>query len=211
MDVGDTLQRRRKELGLTLREVAEKVGVSEGTVSRWESGDITNMRRDKIKAISDVLRVSPLLILGLQDSVPLPHATKFPEILEIGKSTFPLFSGIACGEPIYMEETIQCYVSVTTNIRADFVLRAVGDSMSPGIRAGDLVFIRSQPMVNNGEVAAVAIGESATLKRVYWYQQSKTLVLRPDNPEYQEMVYDETTLETVRILGKAVAYQRDVR
>ena len=209
MEIGEMLQQRRKELGLTMAEIAEKVNVSEGTISRWESGEIQHMKRDKIKLLAEALRISPLAIMGISPKEELP-IRRYREIMEIGKKTFPLFSGIACGEPILMNETIECYVSSTTDLQADFVLRAVGTSMEPGICDGDLVFIRSQPSVDNGHVAAVAIGDSATLKRVYWYQQSQTLILRADNPRVSEMVYSDISLEEVRILGKAVALQRNV-
>lgn len=66
MDVKDIIRNRRLELGMTLKQVADAVGVSEGTVSRWESGDIDNMRRDRIAALSKVLRIDPLIIMGME-------------------------------------------------------------------------------------------------------------------------------------------------
>jgi repressor LexA len=209
MDIGEMLQQRRKELGLTMAEIAEKVNVSEGTISRWESGEIQNMKRDKINSLAKALHISPLAIMGISPKEE-PPVKRYREIMEIGKKTFPLYSGIACGEPLLMDENIECYISSTTELQADFVLRAVGSSMEPGIHDGDLVFIRSQPSVDNGQVAAVAIGDSATLKRVYWYQQTQTLILRADNPRVGEMVYSGPSLEEIRILGRAVALQRDV-
>ena len=210
MDVGKLLANRRKELDLTLHDVAEYVGVTDSTILRWETGNIQNMKRDKIKLISEILKVSPMAIMGWEEGeIPNPAQT-FPQLLEIGKKKFPLYSGIACGEPIIMNETIETYVSSTTGLRADFVIRAVGESMQPGIHDGDLVFIRSQPLVENGEIAAVAIGDEATLKRVYWYASDSIIILRPDNPAFKEMVYKGPDLEEVHILGKAIAYQRDV-
>lgn len=63
MAVKDIIKQRRTELGLTLLDIAKQVGVSEGTVSRWESGDISNMRRDKIVALSNALKISPAVIM----------------------------------------------------------------------------------------------------------------------------------------------------
>ena len=65
-EIRDVLRNRRLELHLTMKQIADAVGVSEGTVSRWESGDIDNMRRDKIAALSKVLSLDPLVIMGLQ-------------------------------------------------------------------------------------------------------------------------------------------------
>ncbi len=66
MDVKNIIKNRRLELGLTMKEVADACGVSEGAVSRWESGEVNNMRRDRIYALSQVLQISPLLILGIE-------------------------------------------------------------------------------------------------------------------------------------------------
>lgn len=69
--VGELLKKRRAELSLTQRQVANQVGVTEATISRWESGDIDNMRRDKIASLANALSVSPLLIMGIDDAEPL--------------------------------------------------------------------------------------------------------------------------------------------
>ena len=76
MALKDDLKQRRIELNLTMAEVANKVGVSEATISRWESGDIANMRRDKIVLLSKALQVSPSFIMGLEDST---HNTQEPD------------------------------------------------------------------------------------------------------------------------------------
>ena len=70
MEVKDILKNRREELGLTMKEVAEKVGVSEGTISRWESGEISNMKRDKIVALANALQISPAVIMGWEIDEP---------------------------------------------------------------------------------------------------------------------------------------------
>ena len=64
MEVKDIISRRRQELGLTMKDVATFVGVSEGTVSRWESGDIDQMKRSRIERLAECLQISPLVILG---------------------------------------------------------------------------------------------------------------------------------------------------
>jgi repressor LexA len=69
-NINNRLRERRKELGLTMKEVASAVGVSEGTVSRWESGNIANMGRDKIYALSKILKMSTAEIMGIEDEAP---------------------------------------------------------------------------------------------------------------------------------------------
>lgn len=99
-----------------------------------------------------------------------------------------------------------------TDIRADFCLRACGDSMiNARIYDGDIVFIREQPMVEKGEIAAVIINDEATLKRVYYYPEQNKIILNPENPAYEPFVYVGEELNSIRILGKAIAFQSDVR
>ncbi len=119
---------------------------------------------------------------------------------------------VACGEPIYADEDRESYVMAGTDINADFCLTAQGDSMvGARILDGDIVFCRQQDIVENGEIAAVLIGDEATLKRVYYYPENKMLVLRAENPKYKEFVYKNEELDEIRILGKAIAFQSDVR
>lgn len=130
----------------------------------------------------------------------------------IKRHKIPLLGEIACGEPIYADEDRESYVEAGTDVRADFCLRAKGDSMiNARILDGDIVFIRSQPSVENGEIAAVIIDDEATLKRVYYYPESGKLVLNPANPAFEPFVYVGEELNQIRILGKAVAFQSDVK
>ena len=87
----------------------------------------------------------------------------------------------------------------------DFALRCHGDSMiEAGIRDSDLVYIRTQPEVEDGEIAAVRIGDEATLKRVYY--DGESLTLQPCNSAYRARTYRGQELENIRIEGKAVGY-----
>jgi repressor LexA len=209
--IGERIKEARLMKSLTLDDIAGEIGVAKSTIQRYENGLIRNPKIPVLDAIANALGVNPAWLAGrnVPREIPL-KSVQYPQVMEIGTQTFPLFSGIACGEPMLMDDTVETYISITTRIRADFVLRAVGSSMEPGIHDGDLVFIRSQPAVENGEVAAVAIEDEATLKRVYWYPEKEMLILRPDNPQYKERYLYGDEAETVRILGRAVALQRDV-
>ena len=122
-----------------------------------------------------------------------------------------MLGDIACGEPIYASEDRESYIMAGTDINADFCLRAKGDSMiGARILDGDIVFIKKAPTVNNGEIAAVIIGDEATLKRIYYYPQKGKLILQAENPKYEPLVYIGEELNEIRILGKAVAFQSDV-
>lgn len=78
------------------------------------------------------------------------------------------------------------------------------------IKDGDIVFCVEQSMVDNGEIAAVIIGDEATLKRVYYYPEKGKLVLQAENPKYEPFVYVGEELNQIRIIGKAVAFQSDI-
>lgn len=206
MNIGDIMRVRRQELGLTLEEVGNYVGVGKSTVRKWEHGDIENMKRDKIALLSKILKLSPLTFItgeveyGTPDNIiPLPKMKKIP-----------LLGTIACGEPILAAENIEALINADENLNADFALRCKGDSMiNARIFDGDIVYIREQPDVENGEIAAVLIDEEATLKRVYKYPSK--VVLRPENPLYDDMIYSKEEMNEVRILGKAVAFLSAVR
>lgn len=204
-------EKRRKELGLTLEEVGNYVGVSKSTVKKWETGFIDNMKRDKIALLAKILKISPLSILGIDENTQdnISSLAKYG-IRPIKTKKFPMLGEIACGKPIYCDEDYETYIEASENINADFCLTAKGDSMiNARIFDGDIVFIREQPTVENGEIAAIVIDDSATLKRVYL--KSDKIILRPENPIYDDIIYEKEDMNLVRILGKAVAFQSSVR
>lgn len=214
MSLHDDIKQRRIELGLTMADVAQSVGVSEATISRWESGDIANMKRDKIASLAKALHVSPSFIMGWDEpeTEDIVSSNKYNNVFPIKTHKIPLLGDIACGEPIFASEDKESYVLAGTDIRADFCLRACGDSMiNARIYDGDIVFIREQPMVEKGEIAAVIINDEATLKRVYYYPEQNKIILNPENPAYEPFVYVGEELNSIRILGKAIAFQSDVR
>ena len=206
MNIGDIMRVRRQELGLTLEEVGDYVGVGKSTVRKWEHGDIENMKRDKIALLSKILKLSPLTFITGEVEYGTPdNIIPFPKMKKI-----PLLGTIACGEPILAAENIEALINADEDLNADFALRCKGDSMiNARIFDGDIVYIREQPDVEDGEIAAVLIGEEATLKRVYKYPSK--VVLRPENPLYDDMIYSKEEMNEVRILGKAVAFLSAVR
>ena len=202
--LSEVMKKRRKELGLTLAQVADLVGVTEATAQRWESGNIKSVRHDKITLLADALKVSPADLMGWEIKSSFPkNAQPMPEMRQI-----PRVGRIACGEPITAEENIEGYDETPAGWHADFSLLCVGDSMSPKIEDGDIVAIRCQPQVNNGEIAAVRIGDEATLKMVFLHQDY--IELRPVNPTYPSIIRRLEEMEEIRIEGKAVGLCRDL-
>ena len=120
----------------------------------------------------------------------------------------PRVGQIACGEPILAEQNIEDYDRVPMEWGAQFTLICAGDSMVPRIQDGDVVAIRKQPSVENGEIAAVRIGDEATLKHVY-YSPDK-LILQPENPAFPPIVLIGEEMNTAIIEGKAVGLCRKI-
>ena len=199
MTFGAKLRSARRDAGLTQKELATKIGAKHNSVSNWEN-DQNKPGPDTIELLCAILGVSPNYFFNgpnidsPSNILPLPRTRKIP-----------LLGDIACGEPIFAEENYNGEVDTPDNIHADFALRCKGDSMiGARIQDGDLVFIRKQEDVDNGEIAAVLVEDEATLKRVYKYPDK--VVLSPENPKYPPLVYAGYDLEKVRILGKAVAF-----
>ena len=180
--------------GLTPYKVSKGTGISGATLTSWKNGTYTP-KLDKLSKIAEFL------------GVDLSDITEGG-----GEHRLPILGEIACGTPIFAEENIDGYASPCYGTRADFCLFAKGDSMiGARIHEGDLVFIKKQPRVENGEIAAVLVEDSATLKRVYLYPEEEKLVLAPENPKYKPLVFVGQELMQVQILGKAVAFQSEAR
>ena len=204
----------RKERGLSQAALATELGFTKSSVNMYERGD-REPGLESLETIADFFNVDMDYLLGKSDvqnrflytpasdaeSVALPDNI----IPRPATYTVPLLGTIACGEPILAAENIEDNVEVPEHIHADFALRCKGDSMiNARIHDGDIVYIRQQPAVNNGEIAAVLIGDEATLKRVYVYEDH--VVLQPENPAYAPLVYFKDAMQAVRILGKAVGF-----
>lgn len=206
-DMANRIKARRDALGMTLEEVGKIVGVGKSTVRKWETGQIENMRRDKIAKLADALKVSPGYLMGWEDQ-EIPVASNILPMPSTDSK--PMIGSIACGAPILAEQNIEGYVKVPDWVHCDFVLRCKGDSMTGArIYDGDIVCIRQQPQVENGEIAAVLVKDEATLKRVRVYEDH--VVLEPENPDYRPLVFWDTDMENVRILGKATYFISAVR
>ena len=206
LTMGQTIKALREEHGLTLEQVGNAVGVGKSTVRKWENGMIANMRRDKIADLARVLHTTPAYLMGWKDEIQVDN------LFRIETRRFPLLGNIACGTPIFADENKTLYVEAGADIPADFCLRARGDSMiGARICDGDIVFIRQQEQVEDGEIAAVLIGDEATLKRVQYDPVAHELLLFAENPQFKTLRYSGEELSQVRILGKAVAFQSDIR
>ena len=201
----------RVGMGFNQARLASELHVSQQTVGSWESGK-RMPSPDVLLKIAAYFNVTTDFLLGHEIDPSEEPPNDFDNIFPITRKRYPLLGDIACGEPIFTEEDRESYIESGTDVKADFCLRAKGDSMTGArILDGDIVFIRKMPMVENGSIAAVIIDDEATLKRVYYYPEEKKMVLNAENSKYAPFVYVGEELDHIRIIGKAIAFQSDVR
>ncbi len=219
--LGDRIKERRLELEMTQGDVAKEIGVATSTIQRYETDSIGKIKLPVVEAIARVLRVSPDWLIGKSDekevqSISFFDFTSIPNLMPLPKTReVPRLGTIACGEPILAQENIEDYDKAPEGVNCDFTLKCKGDSMvGARINDGDIVYVRQQDEVENGEIAAVLVNDgseesSATLKRVYLYENQ--IVLQAENPKYSPWVYTGEDMNKVRIIGKAVAFLSEVQ
>lgn len=210
VDLYKNIRLKREQLGMSQDDLAGLVGYTSRTsIAKIEGGKI-DLPQSKVELFAHALHTTPAELLGWE-----VHKQELPSIdnlMPIQVKRLPILGEIACGEPIYASEDHENYILVGSDIDADFCLRAKGESMiNARIWDGDIVFIRAQQQVENGEIAAVIIGDEATLKRVYYYPQQNRLMLNAENPAFAPLIYIGDELRQIKILGKAVAFQSNVK
>ena len=209
MSIGSKIKALREQKHMTQEDVAKQVGVAIQTIFKYENDIVTIIPLDKLEKISKALGTTPAYLMGWD----VPSKNELPEydnIFPVRLKKFRLLGDIACGKPILANEEYD-YIKAGADIQADFCLRAEGDSMiGARIHNGDIVFVREQPMVENGEIAAVIIDDKATLKRWYYYPDKNKLVLAAENPKYDPLVYINDELNEVRCLGKAICFMSNL-
>ena len=197
---------------LSYRELSKLTGIPSSTLQRYASGQTEKIPIDKIEAIAKATKVSPTFLMGWedhpqQDDLKRKFYSKLG-VTPVSKKKIPLLGNVACGEPIYAEQSVEAFISVDENMEADFCLRAQGDSMiNARIFDGDFLFVKKQAMVDDGDIALVIVEDEATVKRVYYDRENNVLQLIPENPKYKILRYVGAELDRIRILGKIVAGQ----
>ncbi len=203
--LANKLKSLRKARRMTQDELAVALGTSKQTIHRYENGIITNIPPEKVEKLASALGTTPSELMGWEADV-LPDGA-----MPISTKKLPILGEIACGNPIFANEEHESFIAADGGLKADFCLVAHGDSMiGARIYDGDIIFIRSQAGVDNGEIAAVIIDDEATLKRVYYYPDEEKLILSPENPRYAPLVYIGEELADIKIIGKAVAFQSTI-
>lgn len=201
----DLILERRKELNFSQKDIADFVGVTEATISRWESGKIRSIGSAYISRLLHVLKMPS----DVMSNIDIMTEDINESIAPIKRRRIPMLGNVAAGQPIWAEENYGEYITLDDQMDCDFALRVKGDSMAPHILDGDTVFVKEQPDVNNGEIAVVMYENSATLKRVYKIKGGLQLI--SINSAYEPMLFQGAEAGNVRILGKAVKFTRELK
>lgn len=204
------IKRLREENGLSQETLAKMTGYTDrSSITKIEKGQV-DLQQSKIELFAKALNTTVPKLVGWDEIEDNALSNIYP----IELKRFPMLGEITCGKPIYADEDRESYIMAGTDIKADFCLKAKGDSMiNARICDGDIVFIRQQDIVENGEIAAVVINNDneATLKRFFYYTEKNMVILKAENPAFEDMIFLNDELNNFHVLGKAVAFQSDIK
>ena len=205
-DIYQRIKMRREELGLSQEALAKRMGYkSKSSINKIEMG-INDIPQSKVLAFARALNTTTAYLMGDDDSREInsipPGFEPIPKMQKV-----PLVGHIACGQPITAEENLEGYVDAPAEKQIDFALTCHGDSMiDAGIHDGDTVYIRKQEEVENGQIAAVRVGDEATLKRVYYYPKEEKIILQAANAAYPPLSFSKEELEDISIEGLLIGF-----
>ena len=202
------IKQLREELGKSKAQVARELQIPYTTFVNYEN-EAREPNSEVLIMIANYFHVSVDYLIGRTENrhgngLPVSNLVPLKHIIKV-----PIIGRIACGSPILAEQNYEGQTFCPDEVNADFALRCQGDSMiDANIQDGDIVFIKDTPEVENGEIAAVVVGEEATLKKVYYHGDTVTLI--PANSSYEPMVFKKDEINDIRICGKAVAVLRHI-
>lgn len=204
MGIGENIKLLREKYGLSQKELGLIAGVSDKAVSTWEQG-LKEPRMGAIQKIADHFGLQKSNIIE-ENGLTLKMLSIHTALQPAKYRKFKVLGNIACGQPIEAVQEQEEYIETDLNVHADYVLHCQGDSMiNARIFDGDYVFIKEQPVVENGEIAAVCMDGTVTLKRFFKYDTY--IELRAENPMYPPIIIHPNDFNSIQIIGKAVACQ----
>ena len=209
LELYKNIKRRRQQLKMTQTDLALKMGYADKSmIAKIEKGNV-DLPQSKILAFANALETTPGELMGWDYETEATETVD--NIYKLDKIKLPMLGKVACGEPIFADEDRESYIMVGTDIGADFCLQCQGDSMiNARIHDGDIVFVKKTDIVENGEIAVVIIDDEATLQRFFYYREQNLVILKPENPKYQDIILTGEQLNQVKVIGRAVAFQSDV-
>ena len=211
MNVKDIIRENRLALGLTMKEVADKVGVSEATISRWESGEIANMRRGAIFSLAQALNISPNKIMGWDEPTPhekLPSTTYryVPDAVAAGSLT--TIEGLT---DLPLVTVPDCMLGRYARNKNIILMPVSGESMNNVICNGAIIAVLTKvelPQIKNSDIVVVSNNGDYTVKRFFNDKVNQEFIFRPDSSDisYRDIVFSYDNCEDLRLVGKVVMY-----
>lgn len=189
--------------GLDQAALADRIGVAASTVSAWYNG-VKYPRVDAMQRLADALGVNMVTLQSERSEAEL----RVTNLVPVRRRRIPVVGQIAAGQPIFTDNDCEEFIEADVATKCDVAIRVVGDSMVPTFLDGDFVLVRCQPDVDDGQIAAVIIGDEATLKHLYHVDGGIQLV--SDNPRYKPMTFTSANSDYISVYGLAVAYQRKI-
>lgn len=209
-NLNENIKKWRLKKGFTLAYMSENLGVAEATFQRYESGVIKNIKYEHIVKMAILFNITPQVLMGWkEENIKKDDLSQIKNILDLKEVNIPVIGQIPCTTP---QEAVENAIEKTFQfpedfkINFDYVLKCDGDSMiNAGIYNNDFVFIKKQDIVNNGEIAVILIDGNATLKRFYYDLEENNITLLPENPQHPPKTYGGDKLNSIKIIGKAIA------
>lgn len=188
---------------MTQTDLHNLTKINKSSISTYLKGEY-EAKQDKVDLLSRALRVSPAWLMGYDISMDGMSTdfdeTTLPGYIPISKRKIPLLGTVAAGEPIFADENIEEYLPIDDTIHADFALHVKGNSMiGANIHDGDIVLVRKQNDVDDGQIGIVLKDDEATMKRVYHGKDHLTLIA--ENPDYAPIICSAETCNFCKILG----------
>lgn len=212
MTVGDRIKQRRKEIGMSQTELAEKVGSTKQNIYKYENGIITNIPSDKIEMIAAVLSTSPGVLMGWDDAADAHDSDSEARLCYV-QYAGPVAAHFDA-TPTEEHEFRRLPPEWLGHRRPEdfFVASVDGNSMYPHFHDGDdILCLRCSDMGRSGRVGIIVFGDDeATLKRIDYQPGEDWIDLVPINPEYTTKRLAGADLEQCRVVGRVIKVIRTV-
>ena len=196
MSVSERIASRRRELGLSYQDLADRTGLSKSTLQRYETGAIGNIPLDKLGILAKGLETDELYILGREEP---PNA----EFVGSGIYEIPVFDSVSAGFGAYADSHAVRYIPTYLEHggeRSGYLwINVKGDSMSPKIDDGDRILVKRLDSVDSGSVAVVMIGDEAFVKKIKY--GTNWVELHSFNPYYPVRRLEGHDADNVRVVG----------
>ena len=203
LEAGLRIKKRREELGLTMEQVGNKLGINKSTVKRYEDGVTRRITIATYEKLAEILKTTVIYLMEGVEETKKPVSFEKPVVT---MHPIPILGVIRAGEPVIASTDILGYTYIQdNNFEEYFALKVKGDSMDlVNIKEGSVVVCHKQDYIENGDIAVVLIdNEDATVKRVYMEGSVATLMPQSSNPENKPIIVNLKE-QDFKIMGRVV-------